>query len=36
MKEYKHPAWMQVVGWMVVAVMSWMSILTIQQAIQKF
>jgi Mn2+/Fe2+ NRAMP family transporter len=36
MKDYKHPVWMQVVGWMVVAVMSWMSILTIQQAIQKF
>jgi Mn2+/Fe2+ NRAMP family transporter len=36
MKDYKHPVWMQVVGWLVVAVMSWMSIITIQQAIQKF
>lgn len=35
MKGYKHPVWMQVVGWLVVAAMSWMSILTIQLAIQK-
>jgi Mn2+/Fe2+ NRAMP family transporter len=24
--QYRHPIWMQVVGWMVVAVMTWMSI----------
>ena len=35
MKNYKHPVWMQVVGWLVVIAMTWMSILTIQQAIQK-
>jgi Mn2+/Fe2+ NRAMP family transporter len=31
MKHYKHPVWLQVFGWLVVAVMSWMSIKTIQQ-----
>ena len=35
MKGYKHPVWMQVVGWLVVVAMTWMSFLTIQQAIQK-
>jgi Mn2+/Fe2+ NRAMP family transporter len=35
MKSYKHPVWMQVVGWLVVIVMSWMSILSIQQLIEK-
>jgi Mn2+/Fe2+ NRAMP family transporter len=35
MKGYKHPVWMQVVGWLVVIVMSWMSILSIQQLIGK-
>jgi len=35
MKEYKHPAWMQVIGWLVVLALLWMSILTIQQLIQK-
>jgi Mn2+/Fe2+ NRAMP family transporter len=33
MKEYKHPVWMQAVGWIVVAAMSYMSIITIQQTI---
>jgi Mn2+/Fe2+ NRAMP family transporter len=28
-KDYKHPRWLQVAGWMVVAVMGWMSFLTI-------
>lgn len=32
---YKHPVWMQVVGWLVVIALSYMSILTIQQTIQK-
>ena len=36
MNEYKHPLWMQVAGWLVVAAMSWMSVVTIQQTIQKF
>ena len=31
MKQYKHPVWLQVFGWLVVSVMSWMSIKTIQQ-----
>ena len=29
MKGYKHPLWMQVAGWMVVAVMGWMGVATI-------
>ncbi|TXT33412.1 MAG: hypothetical protein FD136_919 [Chitinophagaceae bacterium] len=28
-KEYKHPLWLQITGWMVVAAMSWMGYLTI-------
>lgn len=35
LKGYKHPVWMQVVGWLVVVAMTWMGILTIQLAIQK-
>jgi len=35
MKGYKHPVWMQVVGWLVVIAMSWMSIISIQQLVQK-
>jgi len=35
MKDYKHPVWMQVVGWLVVIVMSWMSVISIQQLIEK-
>jgi len=35
LNNYKHPLWMQLVGWLVVVAMSWMSVLTIQQAIQK-
>lgn len=35
MNGYKHPLWMQVVGWLVVIVMGWMSIYSIQQSIQK-
>lgn len=27
--QYKHPAWMSIMGWLVVAVMSWMGIRTI-------
>lgn len=29
MKDYHHPLWMQVAGWIVVAVMSWMGVYTI-------
>jgi len=29
MKQYKHPLWLQVAGWVVVAVLAWMSIKTI-------
>ncbi len=32
---YRHPAWMQLIGWIVVALMTWMSILTIRQSIGK-
>ncbi|HLF44915.1 MAG TPA: NRAMP family divalent metal transporter [Chitinophagaceae bacterium] len=35
MNNYKHPVWMQVVGWVVVLAMSWMSVVVIQQTIQK-
>ncbi len=35
MKDYKHPVWMQVIGWSVVIVMSWMSIYGLQQFLQK-
>jgi len=35
MKVYKHPVWMQVVGWLVVIAMSWMSVIIIQQSIEK-
>lgn len=33
--NYTHPLWMQVAGWLVVALMSWMGYLTIQQSIAK-
>ncbi len=33
LNNYKHPLWMQLVGWLVVVAMSWMSVRTIQQAI---
>lgn len=32
---YRHPQWMQLAGWMVVAAMSWMGIMTIKQSLQK-
>jgi Mn2+/Fe2+ NRAMP family transporter len=35
MKSYKHPVWMQVIGWLVVIAMSWMSVKSIQQSIEK-
>ena len=35
MKEYKHPVWMQVAGWLVVIVMTYMSVVTIQLSIGK-
>jgi Mn2+/Fe2+ NRAMP family transporter len=35
MKDYRHPVWMQVVGWLVVAAMGWMSVYSILQLIQK-
>jgi Mn2+/Fe2+ NRAMP family transporter len=31
MKGYKHPMWMQIGGWLVVAVMSWMVLKTISE-----
>jgi Mn2+/Fe2+ NRAMP family transporter len=36
MNQYKHPLWMQLVGWAVVMAMSWMSVVIIQQTIEKF
>jgi Mn2+/Fe2+ NRAMP family transporter len=35
MKGYRHPIWMQVSGWIVVAVMSWMGYETINETFQK-
>lgn len=35
MKSYKHPVWMQVIGWLVVIAMSWMSVISIQESIEK-
>ncbi len=35
MKDYKHPIWMQVIGWLVVIAMGYMSFLTIEQSISK-
>lgn len=36
MKGYRHPLWMQVAGWIVVAVMSWMGYKTIIETFQNF
>lgn len=33
--SYKHPLWMQLAGWMVVVLMSWMGIVTISQSWNK-
>ncbi|MGH2552227.1 MAG: NRAMP family divalent metal transporter [Chitinophagaceae bacterium] len=33
---YNHPMWMQITGWLVVALMTWMSVLVIFQNIGKF
>lgn len=36
MKGYKHPLWMQLCGWIVVAAMSWMGYSTIIETFQNF
>lgn len=33
--SYRHPLWMHITGWLVVALMTWMSIIIIQQSITK-
>ncbi len=33
--DYKHPLWLYVVGWMVVALMSWMGYVSIVQSVAK-
>lgn len=35
MNGYKHPLWMQIAGWIVVAVMSWMGIISIMDWVGK-
>ena len=35
MNQYRHPVWMQIMGWIVVAAMSWMGVIIIQQSLQK-
>ena len=35
MNQYRHPVVLQIIGWIVVAVMSWMGFITIQQSIGK-
>lgn len=34
--SYQHPLWMQIAGWIVVVLMTWMSFITIQQSIGNF
>jgi Mn2+/Fe2+ NRAMP family transporter len=34
MKGYRHPIWMQAAGWIVVAVMSWMGYMVIEEAVR--
>ena len=36
MKGYKHPLWMQLAGWLVVGVMSWMGYIIIDETFSKF
>lgn len=36
MGSYKHPLWMQLAGWLVVALMSWMGFVTLRQTIFRF
>lgn len=36
MGNYKHPIWMQVAGWLVVALISWMGWITIKASLGKF
>lgn len=36
MNDYKHPLWMQLSGWVVVAVMGWMGAVAIQEVVAKF
>lgn len=33
--NYKHPVWLQVIGWVIVAVMTWMSWITIWNSVGK-
>ena len=35
MKGYQHPPWMQLAGWIVVAVMSWMGYIIIRETVTK-
>ena len=35
MKGYKHPLWMQLAGWIVVLVMSWMGYIIIEETVTK-
>jgi Mn2+/Fe2+ NRAMP family transporter len=34
MRGYKHPIVLQVIGWVVVGVMTWMGVLTIQSSLK--
>lgn len=35
MGSYQHPLWMQAAGWLVVAVMGWLSVVTISQWVER-
>lgn len=35
MKNYRHPLWMQLAGWIVVVIMGWMSVLALMDWIKK-
>ena len=33
--DYHHPLWMQIMGWVIVALMTWMSYMTIRHGISE-
>ena len=36
MKGYRHPVWMQISGWIVVAVMGWMGYMAVIETLEKW
>lgn len=33
--NYRHPSWLQMAGWIVVAIMSWMGVIVIKESLEK-